>query len=335
MSLVLLVGGSFTVSAALANAKNLTAKQDLDRIATAQAARVADGAEFADTITDLTAGSSLTITSGVGPANAGVHAGSDCWTAFTRAATGTIWTRTSAAATARAVTTPWPTTAPTGWPAGCDWPASVDDAIPVTVTNEVPNPALTATFNGWSYHNDGTTFTTGRVASTTPWSGYVYRAVANGSGYSALVGPYVSGRLATGQFTLTEGETYTFSMWMKTNASTPVRVTPRVEWYAVGDSARKANSTLTSGITLEPGVWTRVVGTGVVPAGAPVPTATFYSEHTWSPGDTLDSTAAMITRGDTVYDYADGSSSGWSWTGTANLSPSTGLGRTTGGTPGS
>ncbi|WIE81144.1 carbohydrate binding domain-containing protein [Curtobacterium sp. MCSS17_016] len=334
MSLVLLVGGSFTVTAAITNAKNLTAKQDLDRIATAQTARAADGLPYADTVTDLTTSGSLTVAPGVGISNAGVHSGADCWTAFTRASTGIIWFRTSASPATKTVPTPWPVTAPTGWPAGCAWPTTVDDAIPVTVVNEIPNPALTTTFNGWSYHNDGTTFTTGRVATATPWGGSVYRAVATGSGYSALVGPYVSGRLTTGQFSLDEGETYTFSMWMKTNATTPLTVTPRVEWYAAGESARKANSTLTNGVTLEPGTWTRIVGTGTVPAGAPIPTATFYAEHSWVPGDTLDATAAMISRGDTVYDYADGTSSGWTWTGAANLSPSIGLGRTTGRIPG-
>ena len=44
----------------------------------------------------------------------------------------------------------------------------------------------------------------------------------------------------------------------------------------------------------------------------------------WNPGDKLHTTGLMITQGSTLYNYADGNSPGWSWTGTPNASTSFG-----------
>ena len=53
ITLILLVGGSFAISGFIANANNLNAKGDLDRIATAQAAYLAEKDTYADSVATL------------------------------------------------------------------------------------------------------------------------------------------------------------------------------------------------------------------------------------------------------------------------------------------
>lgn len=48
------------------------------------------------------------------------------------------------------------------------------------------------------------------------------------------------------------------------------------------------------------------------------------SGSNWANGDTLDLDSLMLTEGTTIYQYKDGSYSGWSWTGAANNSRSAG-----------
>ncbi len=102
ITLILLVGGSFAISGFIANANNLNAKGDLDRIATAQAAYLAAndrygalsvGPSVSAPNTELQ-NSSIGFTPTAGN-NIKVSTSPSGWTAVTKSASGDIYLRTS------------------------------------------------------------------------------------------------------------------------------------------------------------------------------------------------------------------------------------------------
>ena len=125
ITLILLVGGSFAISGFIANANNLNAKGDLDRIATAQAAYLAEKDTYAgvgrnapgtsDAFTQATALSALSGSSiGFTPTNGNpirLYASPNGWVAMTKSASGTKYVRTSLSTT---ITESVPGTLPAG-----------------------------------------------------------------------------------------------------------------------------------------------------------------------------------------------------------------------------
>ena len=103
ITLILLVGGSFAISGFIGNAHNLNAKADLDRIATAQAAFVAENDRYAglgrNGYTQSTALTALRNSSlGFNPTAGNairLYASMDGWAAITRSASGQKYVRTS------------------------------------------------------------------------------------------------------------------------------------------------------------------------------------------------------------------------------------------------
>lgn len=79
------------------------------------------------------------------------------------------------------------------------------------------------------------------------------------------------------------------------------------------------------------GQWTRIHQQYAVPSGVAYAALTCDSSASsangavnWAVGSTLDATALMVTQGAGLYQFADGSSSAWSWDGTPNNSTSFG-----------
>ncbi len=107
ITLILLVGGSFAISGFIANANNLNAKGDLDRIATAQAAHLAETDSYANlrlnivnpgTTNDALTRSSLgfTATDGNPVIASAFGSGQDQeWVALTKSASGEVYARFS------------------------------------------------------------------------------------------------------------------------------------------------------------------------------------------------------------------------------------------------
>ena len=96
ITLILLVGGSFAISGFIANANNLNAKGDLDRIATAQAAYLAEKDRYASDL-DLLKASSIGFTQTAGNPITVLTSGGSGWVAVTKSASGQRYVRTSAA----------------------------------------------------------------------------------------------------------------------------------------------------------------------------------------------------------------------------------------------
>ena len=118
ITLILLVGGSFAISGFIANANNLNAKADLDRIATSQAAFLAENDKYAGVGTGYTLASSLSAlqNSSLGfTPTAGnaikLFASGSGWVAMTKSASGAKYVRTSLST---AVTETVPGTLPAG-----------------------------------------------------------------------------------------------------------------------------------------------------------------------------------------------------------------------------
>lgn len=95
----------------------------------------------------------------------------------------------------------------------------------------------------------------------------------------------------------------------------------------INSSAGSSGVANGASVTLTPNVWTRLTVSGTAPAN----TVSFRLDLDggtgavqWASGDTLDYTMLMVTSGSTNYQYADGASPGWDWTGTANNSTSVG-----------
>lgn len=146
------------------------------------------------------------------------------------------------------------------------------------------------------------------------------RASVNVIGTGFYVGPFQSGIAAT------SGQIYTASVYVRSNralAGVQVGIEPRLSG---GGSAGATQ--LGAEITLTPNVWQRIsFTTSALPASTASVTMTAYCVGvgvTWASGDYIDTDGWMITEGATLYDYADGDSFGWRWTGVAHESISVG-----------
>ncbi len=126
ITLILLVGGSFAISGFIGNAHNLNAKNDLDRIATAQAAFLAENDHYAGLGTKSVDGTLYTNATGLAALRSSsigfvpregatfrVFSSASGWVALTKSASGTKYVRTSLST---AVTETVPTTLPPGIP---------------------------------------------------------------------------------------------------------------------------------------------------------------------------------------------------------------------------
>ncbi|MES2631288.1 MAG: prepilin-type N-terminal cleavage/methylation domain-containing protein [Patescibacteria group bacterium] len=137
---------------------------------------------------------------------------------------------------------------------------------------------------------------------------YVLRLVVGVSGGVAGYGS-MSGTIPPGR--------YTGSVWIRSNVA--LAINP----YFEGTSVRTAISQ--QGATLVPGAWTRLWKTvDVTTAGTIKVGFLGGGAGTTAQNNYVEVDGFMLTSGDTVYEFADGSTSNWVWTGTPNASTSFG-----------
>jgi len=118
--------------------------------------------------------------------------------------------------------------------------------------------------------------------------------------------------------------TYIASMWVRSN-SAAISVVPYLEGTAtkVANSAPANPSTTVSSFT--PNVWKRIQSNFSVTAAGTVKVG-FLTSGTIATNDYVDVDGFMLTAGPTSYVFADGATDNWIWSGTPNLSTSTGSG---------
>lgn len=110
---------------------------------------------------------------------------------------------------------------------------------------------------------------------------------------------------------------YTGSLWIRSNKAL------NVQPYFEGSAGRTNISS--QGANLTPGVWFRIRQTvDVTSAGTLKVGFLAGGNGTLAQNDYVDIDAFLLTAGDTLYNFSDGSSLNWVWNGTANGSTSTG-----------
>ena len=141
----------------------------------------------------------------------------------------------------------------------------------------------------------------------------------NGSDIITMGGSY-SGGVAPAS----PGQVFTASAYVRSSKAQIVRSQIQfLNSMSTGAGAKAGND-----ISLLPNVWTRVSVTSDPASSTAVSVRVDLDGGVgpvqWANNDTIDYTMIMLTSGSTLYNFADGDSSGWAWTGAANASTSIG-----------
>lgn len=183
------------------------------------------------------------------------------------------------------------------------------------ITNLVANPSFETGLTGYGFNvsNFGTRAQTSAAAYTGTY-GQRITATSTGTGIGGF-GIY------TQVPNLASDKSYTASVWVRSSASLPYVVTLERR----NSSNTNIGTSTSPPVTLTPNTWTRL--THSIPATATMTQLTFcvYSSGaSVTTGDTIDFDGLMFVEGTTAPTYADGSSTDWTWSGTAHASTSTG-----------
>jgi prepilin-type N-terminal cleavage/methylation domain-containing protein len=190
------------------------------------------------------------------------------------------------------------------------WANAVEDSG--TVANLFTNPSATSTalYGGYGAPGTNTVQSSGGFVGDT----FVRRSFTGTGLYGIYIGPSVAERIV-----VSPGETYTASGYVRT--STVKNIEIDIEWYTSSGTQLGSGDGMTGTTGTE---WRRLYTTATAPATATNALIRFYSFANWANGQYLDVDAIMFTQGSKLYNYADGDVPGWSWSGSANASPSSG-----------
>lgn len=179
------------------------------------------------------------------------------------------------------------------------------------ITNLVSNPQPSSSSSGYG--------TTGNHTIT--W--YSGINALGGNGYVKSV-PNVGngdGRSFRMDILLQPGTDYTFTSYIRITAGPAGGVTGMTVRYDTwGNFAGTSCNTVNPGLS----VWARITCHFTTPDTSYIGNYGVVISTIGSTTTTIDTSNWIITQSSAFYDYADGSSAGWSWSGTANNSTSTG-----------
>lgn len=196
-----------------------------------------------------------------------------------------------------------------------------------TVTNLVIYPNPTATGAGWSGHSN-IPFTSSEgtwSAEPVTWAPVGHAVRITGVATSTVNGIDISqGGSPSNRALVTPGQTYTHTLWVKSNKAVDVAL--RVRYY-LDQNNTQVQQVFAPTVTLVPNVPQRLVFKGVAPAGTDRTQLTVKGMGTsnLADGSYVEATAAMATLGPDTFPYRDGASTGWAWNGAAGASTSTGI----------
>ncbi|MFZ3009551.1 MAG: type II secretion system protein [Candidatus Microsaccharimonas sp.] len=171
-----------------------------------------------------------------------------------------------------------------------------------SITNFLENPSVTSNITGWVSSNTSD-LPISRVQVSGQW---VISGTRNNTNAAAF-------RTTDMPITVVNGNTYTVSATVTTSVAQNIRI----------DVRRNLTSTaiFSQTVMVSANTPTRISTTGVVDSSQI--NIGFYLA-TGNSGSVITIDNTMFTEGSTVYDYADGSTQGWAWNGTANNSSSIG-----------
>jgi prepilin-type N-terminal cleavage/methylation domain-containing protein len=186
------------------------------------------------------------------------------------------------------------------------------------ITNLAVNPSLETNLNGW------------QVANWQGGAGTVTRDTLDSSqGVASHKMTWTTSSTLTNAGIITTyapvvpGSVYTFSAYVKPSTATTIGIV--IRQYLAANGTGTSLDTNTTNVNVPANTWTRVSRTLTIPSGYNSAMLRLGLGYVAVAGDTYAVDGFMVTQGNTLYTYADGSSAGWSWTGTANASTSTGL----------
>jgi prepilin-type N-terminal cleavage/methylation domain-containing protein len=186
------------------------------------------------------------------------------------------------------------------------------------ITNLVANPTVASNSTGWtSLSSSGGTFTSAR---TTLVSGLSAIGVTTAQRITLSTAPSSWWRNQYGTVSVTAGETYTFSAYIRPSVTTSTGVI--ILWRNSSGTTMSENASSFSGHSAN--TWARRSVTATAPAGAVTVNLHMGAGSGGVQDAYLDSTAAMFTVGSNTPNYADGNTENWVWNGTVNNSTSTG-----------
>ena len=194
------------------------------------------------------------------------------------------------------------------------------------ITNLVNNPNFESANSSWA------------SSAGTGGAGAATRLAAGGVGNSAYYRytwstpatsgtPYItngSGGASARNINVLSDQAYVASGWVRSSWATKVSLS-LTAYDASDTSVRTVTGTA---VDLVPNTWTRISNTITTnPTAATMVVRYVLASAGVSgmvAGSTLDIDQVMFTQGTTLYDYADGNSLNWVWTGATNLSTSKG-----------
>lgn len=171
------------------------------------------------------------------------------------------------------------------------------------ITNLIDNPSVEANTNEWTAH---TSFSVQRTQSGSQW---VY-TVTRIAGSAAAV--YID---KNSPVPVIPNEIYTASAWI--TASVPTSLS-----MIIRGGSSNTNAVTGPTVTVPANTPTRLIASGSVGNVSSAHVLVYSSDGLSNDAMSIDK--VMLTQGSTAYTYADGASEGWSWSGTANNSSSTG-----------
>ncbi|TYL51184.1 type IV pilin protein [Agromyces mariniharenae] len=194
---------------------------------------------------------------------------------------------------------------------------AVNGVIP-TITNLAMSPKGSVSLAGWA---TSTLATMSFNASGGPTGGAFVQSSKSGTSSPfvleyGLVGSPV-------HVPVTAGTTYTSSFYGSVTMATPQPFGIITRFYDAAGVQTDSN-TVSGYVTPTNGNWARWSRTDVAPTGSTKARVVFYGPNGAVAGDVIRMSNVMVTAGSLLENYADGSSSGWTWNGTANNSTSTG-----------
>ncbi len=178
-----------------------------------------------------------------------------------------------------------------------------------SITNLNPNP---------SFETDASIWSIGSSATAVKSSAQFHDGISSALVTHVNNGQFGNDYITMPAYNLTIGAKYTVSFWTKLDAGSP-SYAATIQDGVIGGSVPSgfSNTTVTPTAT-----WTRYTLTWT----ADNSTAYFLLDGNGAgAGETYYLDSVILTQDSTVYNYADGNSSGWTWSGATNLSTSTGL----------
>jgi prepilin-type N-terminal cleavage/methylation domain-containing protein len=197
---------------------------------------------------------------------------------------------------------------------GC--PGHGQDGV-TAITNLAMNPVAALDSTGWWQRASGEGAPTGTRLSgiTGPLSGITtaHRSTLTNTPTSWF-------RTVYGALSISPGETYTLSVYGRPSVDTSSAAL--IIWLSTSDTIVSENTGTVTQHTANS--WQKRSVTATAPSNAVKARFEFSAIGNGANGVTLDATAVMFTKGNTIYSYADGNSPNWVWNGTPHYSTSTG-----------